>query len=246
MGADQNIDWQAAAASALEWWHDAGVDTLTDETARDWTAVPVTAKRAAAAAAVAEAEIAPLPATLAGFEAWRTGPDVPEAGWPGTPIAAVGDAASAIMVLVDLPDREDVESGTLLSGAAGRLFDRMLAAIGRTRADIYLAPLCTARPIAGRVAPEIEARLGELARHHVALVAPQRLLLLGNAASRALTGADVPRGARGLQSLNLDAGQGPVTVATVASFHPRLLLERPTEKARAWKDLQMLVAGLDA
>lgn len=246
MGADQNFDWRMAAASAAEWWRDAGVDMLVDETPRDWTAAPAVARRAATAPAVAEPVAVALPATLAAFIDWRTGPDAPEAGWPGTPLAAAGDPQSAIMVLVDMPDREDGEAGTLLSGAAGRLFDRMLAAIGRTRSDIYLASLCTARPIAGRLSLESEARLTEIARHHVALAAPRRLLLLGNAPSRALSGADVARGRGGLHSINLAIGQYSVTVETVASFHPRLLLERPAEKARAWKDLQMLVTGLDA
>lgn len=250
MGADQNIDWRMAAASALEWWRDVGVDALVDEDARDWTAAPppppVPAARRLQADAVAEPVVAPLPATLAEFLAWRSGTDAPEAGWPGNPIAASGNPGADIMILADLPDREDGDSGTLLSGAAGRLFDRMLAAIGRDRSSVYLAPMCSVRPMAGRIAPEIEARLVEVARHHVALAAPKRLLLLGNAPSRALTGMDVAHARGSLHIVNLAGGMPPVTVGAVASFHPRLLLERPAEKARAWKDLQMLIAGLDA
>jgi DNA polymerase len=30
----------------------------------------------------------------------------------------------------------------------------------------------------------------------------------------------------------------------VASYHPRLLRERPAAKAEAWKDLQLLIGGL--
>ncbi|BCA58204.1 uracil-DNA glycosylase [Sphingomonas sp. HMP6] len=250
MGADQNFDWQLAAASALEWWRDAGVDTLVDEGPRDWTAAPPAPpeppKRRSGAQAVTEVVVAALPETLAEFTAWRSGPDAPEAGWSGTPIAASGDPSADIMILVDLPDRDDSDSGGLLSGPAGRLFDRMFAAIGQSRESVYLAPMCSVRPLSGRIAPEIEARLVEVARHHVALVSPKRLLVLGNAPSRALTGVDVARARGSLHAINLDCRKTIATVDVVASFHPRLLLERPAEKARAWKDLQMLIAGLRA
>jgi DNA polymerase len=31
----------------------------------------------------------------------------------------------------------------------------------------------------------------------------------------------------------------------VATFHPRLLLEQPAHKAGAWRDLQLLMKGLE-
>lgn len=251
MGADQNIDWQIAAASVLEWWRDAGVDSLADEAPRDWTAVPAPVVRETKRHAVAESNaliVAPLPTDLEAFSTWRGGSEAPESGWSGASILATGNPKSDIMIVTDVPDRDDAESGTLLSGAAGRLFDRMLAAIGRDRSSVYIAPMCTIRPVAGRIAPEIEQRLGELIRHHVAIVEPKRLFVLGNAPSRALIGADVPRARGRLQWVNVEVGQSgkSIAVEAVASFHPRLLLERPAEKARAWKDLQMLIAGLGA
>src|SRR3546814_8719157 len=74
--------------------------------------------------------------TIDAFEAWRIGPGAPEAGWPGSPIATRGNPAADLAIVVDMPEREDGE--TLLSGAAGVLFDRMLAAIGRDRSSVYL------------------------------------------------------------------------------------------------------------
>ena len=66
MGADQHNDWQAATASALEWWADAGVDVLVEDQVRDWFAAPVRAAPAAALAAepvavVAEAKSIAVP-----------------------------------------------------------------------------------------------------------------------------------------------------------------------------------------
>ncbi|MEO5866610.1 MAG: uracil-DNA glycosylase [Sphingomonas sp.] len=257
MGANQITDWHDAVASAVAWWIDAGVDTIADETPRDWLAKAVAADRAPVPAGVVdEAPTAPpLPDTLEAFVEWRTGPDAPEALWPGPVVAAQGVAGAPLMIVIDLPEREDAESGVLMSGAAGRLFDRMLAAIGLDRSSAYLVALCTKRPVAGRIAPEIEERQAEILRHHVALAAPKRLLLLGNAPSRAITGADVAPARGSLHAVNLeggtvertnDDGSDRTRTLAVATFHPRLLLERPAMKAEAWKDLQMLIGGLQS
>lgn len=233
MGADQNLDWGAAAANALAWWRDAGVDTIVDDLPRDWL------KEAPQVEVPAEATPAEtLPIALDAFLAWRTGPGAPEASWSTPMIAASGPPTSGLMVLVDCPERDDRD--LLMSGPAGRLFDRMLAAIGRTRADVHLAAVCASRPAAGRMPREAEARLGEIARHHVALAAPKRLLLLGNAASRAILATDLAEARGRLQGLGGNSG---TTTEVVASYHPRFLLEKPACKAEAWGDLQLLIEG---
>lgn len=241
MGADQHIDWASAAASALEWWQDAGVDTLVDEAPRNWLAPPEARPAAAAPAAGVDPVPAALPATLTEFEAWRIGADAPDAGW-GVPIAPQGAAASGLMIVVDMPERDDGRAGTLLSGDVGRLFDRMLAAIGRDRQSIYLASLAVARPASGRIAPEMTAPLADLARHHVALVRPRRLLVMGDAANRVLLGTSAAASPPLLHVFKHDAGQ----TEAVATFHPRFLLDQPAQKARAWRDLQMLIEGMGA
>ena len=244
MGADANVNWRAAVESALEWWSDAGVDLLVDEKPRDWLALPVLP--AAPVPVAAPTVSTAMPATLEAFTAWRAGPDAPEAGWSGRRLAAEGDAAAPLWVFTDLPEREDLAEGRLLSGAAGRLLDRMLAAIGRARADVLLVPLAIARPPAGRIGREEEARLGEVARCHLSLGRPARALSLGEAASRALLAMSC-RDARGTAHIvNHAAGPDGVEAATmiVASSHPRLLLERPMAKADAWRDLRMVGDGL--
>ena len=236
MGADQNFDWGRAAASALEWWHEAGVDAIVDDMSRDWLEeAPATDILPGAAPA------GTLPTTLEAFLAWRTGPAAPEAGWPGRALGVQGDAATGLMIVVDMPDREDEATGLLLSGGAGRLFDRMLAAIGRSRQSTYLAALMLKRPPAGRVPDETAQALAALIRHHLSLAAPKRVLVLGNAASRAITGMDVAHARGNLHAVNHGGGTSQI----VASFHPRFLLERSAAKADAWTDLKLLIGGFE-
>jgi len=240
MGDARNIDWRKSVASTLEWWEAVGVDTLTDDHPRDWLARVAPAPPPSTQPVPGDGGSA-LPDTLAAFEAWRVSDAAPDAGWSPRRIGPAGNAASGLMVLIEMPDREDVDAGMLIAGAPGRLFDRMLAAIGRDRQSIYLASLCAARHPTGRVPADAMAELTRLACHHIALVRPPRLLVIGNAASRALTGMDVAHARETLHSFNHAGG----TTELIASFHPRFLIERPIAKGEAWKDLQMLTKGLD-
>ncbi|WEK43067.1 MAG: uracil-DNA glycosylase family protein [Candidatus Sphingomonas colombiensis] len=254
MGADQIFDWAKATASTLEWWETAGADVLVSDEAFDWLAAPepeasarpadarVPERRGQSATpAAAPPRALVLPPTLEGFLAWRAGADAPEAEWGGTLIPASGAMTADLMILIDCPDRDDREG--LLSGETARLFDRMLAAIGRSRADVHLAAVAAARPIAGRLPREQQDTLFEIARHHVALVAPKRLLTLGNAASRALLSVDVAEARGRLHPVDHKGGR---KTEVVASYHPRLLRERPAAKAEAWRDLQLLIGGMQA
>jgi uracil-DNA glycosylase len=260
VGADQTIDWAREAASALTWWQDAGVDVLVEDAAVAWLSaasvraeerlsVCEDASRSTARALrdgpspgtspgsvppQGEREWEPLPTTLPAFLDWRAGEAAPEFGWHGPAIAAAGPADAAVMVLVDCPERDDRD---LLGGAAGRLFDRMLAAIGLSRDAVHLAAVCWKRPTAGRVPRDVEARLGAIARHHVDLVAPKRLILMGNAASRAVLSMALTEGRERLRALNHRSGTEGQALAT---FHPRFLLERPEMKAQAWRDLLLI------
>ena len=194
------------------------------------------------AAAPVATSVASLPDTLEAFLAWRLSDAAPEASWDGISLTATGPADAALMVLVDCPDRDDGDAGQILSGAPGRLFDRMLAAMGLSRETVHIASVCARRPIAGRTPAGLETRLAEIALHHVALIAPRGLLLLGNAASRAVLGTELTD-ARG-HSHAIDHKSGKSTA--VATFHPRFLIEKPMAKAESWKDLQRVMGDLRA
>jgi len=110
----------------------------------------------------------------------------------------------------------------------------MLAAIGIAPDSAYLATLaCFQAPGARFDHGDIE-RCASIARDHVRLARPERLLLFGDAPARALTGHPLAK-ARG----KVHRVEG---VRTVATFHPRWLLQRPADKALAWKDLLLLMS----
>ena len=176
------------------------------------------------------------------FRAWlQDSATLPFAAPRAPRVCPSGDPASGLMMLADMPGSEDCASGTLLSGEVGRLFDRMLAAIGRNRETIYLASLSCLRSTGGRLDGEAGGRCAALARHHVGLVRPRALLLFGDAPSTNLLGLNMAQ-ARGRWH-DLATHAGPVR--TLVTLPPDLLLKSPKLKAHAWADLQMLMQGLN-
>lgn len=254
MGADQHIDWAGEnwtelAASTLDWWRDAGVDVVVGDEPVNWLKQNNLAPSDATTATLADpvvrasgsaaAPSAAMPATLAEFVTWRAGKDAPDASWSGEAIGTTGPADAALMVLVDCPERGDRDQ--LLGGETGKLFDNMLRAIGLTRGDVLLASVCVRRPTIGRVPRDLEQRLGEVTRHHLSLAAPANLLVLGDAATRAVLATNVVGARERLHAFNHKDG---TSTRVVASHHPRVLLDRPACKAEAWKDLILLNEGL--
>ncbi|MBN2971897.1 hypothetical protein JW805_07695 [Roseomonas aeriglobus] len=233
MGADQHFDWAANARSVLDWWRDAGVDVIVTDEPRNWLAQSPPPPPPADVTASPVVAAATLPATLDAFLAWRVGDEAPEGARAGA-VMAEGDPAATTAIVVDFADDDG-----LIGGQAGVLFDRMLAAIGMSRESVYLVALTTARPLGDRLPPEALPRLGQLARHHLALASPERVLMLGQAASRAIGGTDGVDGQGNLRAINLNGSE----ISVVSSLHPRFLLKQPAMKAEAWKDLQLLMGG---
>lgn len=229
-----------AAASLIGWWRDAGVDDFVDEVALPWLDRNRSERTATVSRPTASAADAPLPATLTALTQWLVSDAaIPEAGPVARRIAASGDPASRLMILIDMPEADDHRTGHLLSGDCAALFDNMLAAIGHSRASVYVAALCPGRPPTAMLAENALPRLAEIARHHIALAAPERLWLMGRTVSRAILAMDDIAARGTLHDVNHQGG----TVTAVASFAPRFLLQNPAQKPGAWADMQMLIRG---
>jgi uracil-DNA glycosylase len=224
----------AEAESLMQWWSDAGVDCLVDDAPRDWL-------RPAPPPAVAPtvgSPADPLPGQLELFHAYLKDSDrLPYAAAAAPRICPTGDPASGLMLMTDMPTIEDCDAGAIFSGEVGRLFDRMLAAIGRDRNSVYLASLSCLRSPSGAFNAADSRNCAALARHHIGLAAPRALLLLGDTCVKAMLGMSVMQARGRWHQISTHAGD----IAAMATFHPSYLLDRPAAKAQAWADLQMLM-----
>lgn len=234
MNPEPPIPGQREAASLLSWWLEAGVDVAISEDARDWLGRRPVAI-APVGAAVAEAD-APRPSDLAGFREWlSTGSGLPLDGPGAVRIAPHGGENAPVMLISDLPGREDATDGRPIGGEAWALTKKMLAAIGMATDEVYSASLACFHAPGAKIGREDLDQCAAIARDHVRLAKPQRLILFGDAPSRALLGEPLAR-ARG----HIHKVEG---VRTIATFHPRWLLQRPSDKALAWRDLLLLMSG---
>ena len=160
-------------------------------------------------------------------------------------VFADGNAGARLMVIGDVPGRDEDRVGLPLVGPEGQLFDRMLASIGLSRADCYIAPLIPWRPPGNRTptAEEMDLLLPWL-RRHIQLAAPQMLLLLGGVPAKAL----LPAGG-GILKLrgrwhDVDYGDGAPRPDTGNATSGLPALRSPPQKRLAFADLLALAGKL--
>jgi uracil-DNA glycosylase len=229
MGGETPID-AVAARSALAWWLQAGVDVAIREEPRNWLspAVPMPEPFP---------DPAPLeqaPDTLRFFQAWLAeSRSLPGAVSDGRRVLPMGAEAAPVMLLADIPSAEDAVSSRPIGGDSWTLAQRMLEAIGISPSDAYVASLSVFHAPGDSLGDSEIAAWSDIARRHVALARPKRLLLLGNGPSKALLGKVVARARAHVHKVE--------GVRTVATFHPRTLLKMPARKADAWRDLLLLM-----
>jgi DNA polymerase len=235
MGGDVGTLGFAEVRSALAWWLAAGVDIAVQEEARNWLTPTPRAEAKATADMVAPPNVTPVAhETLAELQQWlASSSQLPLASKAARRILPQGPENAAIMLLTEAPTLEDFASGQPIGGESWELAKRMLGAIGIPADEAYSASLSCFHVPGARMSQADREACAEIARRHINLAKPKRLLLLGEGPAQALLGKPLPQ-ARG----HVHKIEG---VRAVVTFHPRHLVNRPLDKSLAWKDLLLLM-----
>ena len=147
-----------------------------------------------------------------------------------------GDRQGAWLMLASSPSRLEEREGRALPGEQGKLLDNMLKAIDLEAVrDVYITHLLKCRPLdeAGqeRLPTESEsAACRPYFERELALLQPRTIVTLGSMAAAGINPGEKP--VRGkVRQLG--------SASVVATFHPEMLLQDETgkAKARAWADL---------
>jgi uracil-DNA glycosylase family 4 len=161
-------------------------------------------------------------------------------------VFGVGNEQAHCMIVGEAPGENEDRQGEPFVGAAGQLLDRMLQAIGLTRASaepaqqVYIANTLKCRPPRNRnPEPDELAMCSAYLRRQIELVQPRLLLAMGRFAVQTLLDSSEPIGR--MRGRVHRFGERPVVV----TYHPAYLLRNPADKARAWADLCLAAEQLD-
>lgn len=158
-------------------------------------------------------------------------------------VFADGNPNARIMLVGEAPGREEDLQGVPFVGRSGQLLDRMLAAIGLGRQDVYIANVVPWRPPGNRTpTPEETAICRPFIRRQIELVDPDVLICLGGAAAKELL--ETREGILRLRGQWLGYDTGRRQIRAMATLHPAYLLRQPLQKRLVWRDLLALKAAL--
>lgn len=237
---------QSQALAILEWYTAMGVDETLGETPHDWhkpvlVSPPTTPQHKSPSPAISAnsalndaTKLAAEASTLAELESMiRHFQGLALCRTATQAVFAEGNLAAPLMVIGEAPGAEEDRRGVPFCGPSGQLLDKMLAAIGFSRAEnAYITNSLFWRPPGNRT-PSIEeiTICRPFVEKHIKLQKPKVILLTGGVAVRALLDDETALGKLRQKDLNYKG------IPVIATYHPSYLLRSPSQKKLAWEDM---------
>jgi DNA polymerase len=156
-------------------------------------------------------------------------------------VFADGEIGAEICFIGEAPGADEDAQGKPFVGAAGQLLNKIIAACGMKREEVYICNIIKCRPPGNRTPlPDEAEHCSEYLNEQLALVRPKWIVCLGSTAATYLLGVKQPLGKlRG----KFHACKGAQVVVT---YHPAYLLphRNPGAKKDVWEDMKMLLAKM--
>jgi uracil-DNA glycosylase len=154
-------------------------------------------------------------------------------------VFGVGNEQARLVFVGEAPGREEDLQGEPFVGEAGKLLDRIIFAMGLTRAEVYICNVLKCRPPRNRdPLPEEIATCEPFLRRQLKAIQPLVIVTLGKFAGQTLLRSDTPiTRLRG----QWQEYQG---IALMPTLHPAYLLRNPAAKKEVWEDMQQVVQRL--
>jgi DNA polymerase len=156
-------------------------------------------------------------------------------------VFGVGPIGADVVFVGEAPGADEDRQGEPFVGAAGQMLNRIIAACGFKREDIFICNILRCRPPGNRQPkPEEAANCREYLDGSIALVRPKVICCWGAVAAQNLLETKI-----GISKLRgrFYEYQG---IPVLCTFHPAALLEgrSPEKKKDVWEDMKVLLARL--
>jgi DNA polymerase len=156
-----------------------------------------------------------------------------------------GNPNGRVMLVGEAPGADEDRIGKPFMGRSGQLLDRMLAAVGLDRTQVYLGNIVPWRPPGNRTpTPQEVAICKPFIARQIELASPDFLVCLGGPATQNLLGIKdgiLRTRGRWLTYRTEDGRE----IRTLPTLHPAYLLRQPLQKRLGWRDFLALRRALD-
>jgi DNA polymerase len=157
------------------------------------------------------------------------------------PAFGKGNINAKIVLIGEACGKDETEQGIPFIGRAGRMLDKVLAAIGWTLDDVYICNILKCRPPANRNPSQEEANnCRPYLDLQLDIVNPEYIICLGKVPSYYILEPDctIEQFKIGAQRKQIFDCNG---VKVLCTYHPSYLLRNPAAKKEVWDDLQFFL-----
>ncbi len=150
-------------------------------------------------------------------------------------VFGAGNPEADMVFVGEAPGYEEDRQGEPFVGKAGKLLDRILAAIQLSRREVYICNILKCRPPDNRdpLVSEVEQCLPHL-QEQLRIIQPKLIVALGRVAGKTLLGVE-----DSLKNMRRQVYEY-AGVEMRVTYHPAALLRNPSWKAPAWEDFQAI------
>ena len=151
-------------------------------------------------------------------------------------VFGVGDPNASLLLIGEAPGEQEDIKGEPFVGRAGKLLDKILLAINRSREkDVYICNVLKCRPPENRNPLPNEVKECEpYLIHQINLIKPKLIVALGRVAGMTLLNVD--NSLKSMRGVIHDYNGTPLIV----TYHPAALLRNSNWKPEAWKDFKWI------
>ena len=163
-------------------------------------------------------------------------------------VAGEGNPNARIMFVGEAPGADEDAQGRPFVGRAGHLLDKVIAAMGLKRSDVFIGNILKCRPPENRdPRPDEIINCFPFLQRQIEIIEPEIIVALGAPAARTLLNTNKPIGQLRGQFHEYYSGIGRAPVKLMPTYHTAYLLRSytPENRKRVWEDMKKVLTELD-